>query len=125
MKESDIIRPPPAKLLVMVDENDNSINDSAWGFEMPGDRATAWVDVPSKRHGSACGFNFADGHAEIRHWMYPQYLAAEVPYGRLDYTYVEVNTPELDPDIFWCGWRVSYPTDAMAAAWLMNFPDYP
>jgi prepilin-type processing-associated H-X9-DG protein len=94
---------------------------------MPSATGTAWQDVPGKRHGNAGLFNFVDGHAEVRHWMYPQFIAAEVPYGVLDRTYLGAgnNTPTPDPDIFWCAWRVSYPTDATQATWLMNFPDYP
>ena len=27
-----------------------------------------WVDVPASYHNNACGFSFADGHAEIKKW---------------------------------------------------------
>jgi prepilin-type processing-associated H-X9-DG protein len=47
-----------------VDEHPDSINDS--GFFNP--HAWTWVDMPSTYHNGACGFAFADGHAEIHKW---------------------------------------------------------
>src|SRR5437016_13697662 len=29
---------------------------------------TQWGDIPASYHNGACGFSFADGHAEIRKW---------------------------------------------------------
>ena len=30
---------------------------------------TWWVDLPASYHNGACGFSFADGHAEIKKWL--------------------------------------------------------
>jgi prepilin-type processing-associated H-X9-DG protein len=54
----------------MVDEHENSINDSHF---FPFDNLRnygnqKWLDAPSGRHGNAAGFNFIDGHAEIVKW---------------------------------------------------------
>jgi len=66
-KVSDIKDPPPSKLWVFVDEHPDSINDG-WTIMNPTDPDN-WVDLPASYHGRACGFGFADGHAEIRHWV--------------------------------------------------------
>jgi prepilin-type N-terminal cleavage/methylation domain-containing protein/prepilin-type processing-associated H-X9-DG protein len=57
--------PNPAKTWVTVDEHPDSINDS---FFIVGVNVTAWGDLPASYHGGACGFSFADGHAEVHKW---------------------------------------------------------
>ena len=66
-KMSDIIKPPPSLLWVFVDEHPDSINDS-WTIT---DVTTPdrWDDLPASSHDGACGFGFADGHAEIKKWL--------------------------------------------------------
>ena len=66
-KMSDIIRPPPSQLWVFVDEHPDSINDS-WTIMGVTD-PSRWVDLPASYHNGACGFGFADGHAEIKRWL--------------------------------------------------------
>jgi prepilin-type N-terminal cleavage/methylation domain-containing protein/prepilin-type processing-associated H-X9-DG protein len=61
----------PSQIYVLVDEHENSINDSHF---FPFDNLNAygnqkWLDAPSGRHGNAAGFTFADGHAEIKKWQ--------------------------------------------------------
>src|SRR5689334_13602928 len=68
-KMSDIVNPPPTKLWVFVDEHPDSINDG-WCIPDAPD-LTTWVDLPASYHGEACGFGFADGHAEVRKWVDP------------------------------------------------------
>ncbi|NOS71874.1 MAG: prepilin-type N-terminal cleavage/methylation domain-containing protein [Verrucomicrobia bacterium] len=66
-KMSDITKPPPSLLWVFVDEHPDSIND-AWtimGVTDPNN----WTDLPASYHNGACGFGFADGHAEIKKWL--------------------------------------------------------
>jgi prepilin-type N-terminal cleavage/methylation domain-containing protein/prepilin-type processing-associated H-X9-DG protein len=68
-KASELIKPPPAMAWVFVDEHPNSINDGC-SFNDPlltPDRFT-WTDLPASYHNGACGFSFADGHAEIKKW---------------------------------------------------------
>jgi prepilin-type N-terminal cleavage/methylation domain-containing protein/prepilin-type processing-associated H-X9-DG protein len=71
---SDITRPPPSNLWVFVDEHPDSIND---GFIIIGSRdPNNWVnDLPASYHNRACGFGFADGHAEIHKWRENQTCA--------------------------------------------------
>jgi prepilin-type N-terminal cleavage/methylation domain-containing protein/prepilin-type processing-associated H-X9-DG protein len=73
-KLSDIRRPPPSELWVFVDEHPDSIND---GFIIIGaTNPSSWVnDLPASYHNRACGFGFADGHAEIHRWREAQTCA--------------------------------------------------
>jgi prepilin-type N-terminal cleavage/methylation domain-containing protein/prepilin-type processing-associated H-X9-DG protein len=73
-KTPDIVQ--PAQTWVFVDEHPDSNNDSACAVAMPGTTpeavaaATAGtiVDCPASYHNGACGYSFADGHAEIKKW---------------------------------------------------------
>ena len=72
-KLNDIIRPTPSDLWVFVDEHPDSIND---GFIIIGNRPSSWInDLPASYHNRACGFGFADGHAEIHKWLESQTCA--------------------------------------------------
>jgi prepilin-type N-terminal cleavage/methylation domain-containing protein/prepilin-type processing-associated H-X9-DG protein len=66
-KMSDIKNPPPTKLWVFVDEHPDSINDG-WTITGVTD-PNNWTDLPASYHNGACGFGFADGHAEIKKWL--------------------------------------------------------
>ncbi len=58
----------PANTWVTLDEHADSINDGFFVCGSPTDGTTAWGDVPASYHNGACGFSFADGHAEIHKW---------------------------------------------------------
>jgi len=74
-KESETANPGPANLFVMVDEHPDSINDGSFAVQMPSsDTATVWVDLPTKYHGDACAFSFADGHSEMHKWRNPDVI---------------------------------------------------
>ena len=66
-KMSDIVNPPPSKLFVFVDEHPDSINDGWMITDVTNPRN--WTDLPAHYHNGACGFSFADGHAEIKKWL--------------------------------------------------------
>jgi prepilin-type N-terminal cleavage/methylation domain-containing protein/prepilin-type processing-associated H-X9-DG protein len=57
--------PKPSKTWLFLDEQPDSIND---GYFVNNDTATSWQDIPASYHNGACGFSFADGHAEIKKW---------------------------------------------------------
>ena len=63
LKQADI--PTPAMVWVTLDEHPDSIND---GFFIVDINAGQWGDIPASYHNGACGFSFADGHAEIHKW---------------------------------------------------------
>jgi prepilin-type N-terminal cleavage/methylation domain-containing protein/prepilin-type processing-associated H-X9-DG protein len=63
----------PSMIFVTLDEHPDSINDGwyVWCTSAdPGERWT-WSDLPASYHNGACGFSFADGHAEIKKWLSP------------------------------------------------------
>ena len=82
-KTSDITVPAPSNVWVMVDENPDSINDAAFAVAMDGKFPnTIWQDTPANYHCGACGFNFADGHAEIHKWRDAATLAIRTTYSQ-------------------------------------------
>jgi prepilin-type N-terminal cleavage/methylation domain-containing protein/prepilin-type processing-associated H-X9-DG protein len=91
LRTTDI--PKPAMIFVTVDEHPDSINDGFF-LNNPDLNGSQWGDVPASYHNGACGFSFADGHAEIHKWrskttIYPvRYGYQSVPLdasGRVDY----------------------------------------
>ena len=81
-----------------VDEHPDSIND---GFFIVGVNAGQWGDLPASYHNQACGFSFADGHAEIHKWrsrtsVYPvKYTFSVRPFdaeGRKDFQWYKDRT---------------------------------
>jgi len=71
-KKTDIVN--PTKTFVFVDEHPGSINDAAFASTMGPNQpqsslTSGWmIDMPGNWHNGACGFSFADGHAEIHKW---------------------------------------------------------
>jgi len=103
-KASDIVNPPPVNLWVLLDENPDSINDAAFPVDMDpsftGPNA-AFVDGPGLLHSGGCGFEFADGHAEIRKWKDPRTLGAMFQtHYQNDYSGVGYRMPN-NPDVAW------------------------
>lgn len=59
----------PGEALGRADEDPWSINDGALAVTIRANPATVeWIDRPASYHGLACGFTFADGHAEVHRW---------------------------------------------------------
>ncbi len=82
-KVSDMIRPSPVNTYVVLDERADSIGNGYFLLLMDGfpDKPSlrSIVDRPSNNHNGAGGFNFGDGHSEIRRWLdirtHPAYQA--------------------------------------------------
>lgn len=68
LKMSDFTDLRASDCWVLVDEQPDSINDDLFFVTM---KDIVWVDVPASYHGGACGFSFADGHAETKKWRDP------------------------------------------------------
>ena len=90
--------PSPAMTWLTVDEHPDSIND---GFFIAGHPAGQWGDTPASYHNGACGFSFADGHAEVHKWLsgtskYPVKFAFNVrPFdaaGKRDFQWYDERT---------------------------------
>jgi prepilin-type processing-associated H-X9-DG protein len=108
-KESDLGRMSSSMLWVFVDEHPDSINDATLAVAIPGTAAqTTWIDVPADYHNGACGFGFADGHAEIHKWLDPRSHFPIEYNGYLDNG--TTFTPHAQPDnqdLIWFGQRTS------------------
>jgi prepilin-type N-terminal cleavage/methylation domain-containing protein len=66
-KTADVIAPSPSQVWLMDDEHPDSINDG-WEITNVTD-PNNWTDLPASYHNNACGFNFTDGHSEIKKWL--------------------------------------------------------
>ncbi len=91
----------PTKTFVLLDEHPDSINDAAFAVKMstpllPGSMGDVRIiDYPASYHNGACGFSFADGHAEIRKWKDPDTLSKKIvanPKGPNDVPWIQVRT---------------------------------
>ena len=59
----------PSQIFVFLDESPQTINDGWYIFCNDGPSGRLWSDLPASYHNGACGFGFADGHSEIKHWL--------------------------------------------------------
>jgi hypothetical protein len=65
-KLADIVTPSPAGLFVLIEEDELSINDGAFGVIMT--LPTRMIDWPATRHDVSGTLSFADGSAAIHRW---------------------------------------------------------
>ena len=100
-KASEIVRPSPSEAFVFLDEHPDSIDDGY--FLVFVNRHQLWGNMPANYHNGACGFSFADGHAEIRKWLDPDTLSKKI-----------VATPKGPRDVPWIQVRTSAPLDEKA-----------
>ena len=73
VKFTSMVNPGPARTWVLVDEREDRINYGNCFTDMKGypdspTLAQFHFDYPGSYHNRACGFSFADGHAEIKKW---------------------------------------------------------
>lgn len=61
----------PSAIFVTLDEHPDSINDGWYIISADPAQKWLWGDLPASYHNGACGFSFADGHAEIKKWLSP------------------------------------------------------
>jgi prepilin-type N-terminal cleavage/methylation domain-containing protein/prepilin-type processing-associated H-X9-DG protein len=66
LKTTDV--PQPTMTWLTLDEHPDTINDA---FFITDPNVNNWQDIPSSYHNGACGFSFADGHAEVHKWLSP------------------------------------------------------
>jgi len=82
-KGSDLNCPTPANAFIFCDEHPGTLNDGFLDLSLS---TPSFPGIPANYHGNACGFSFADGHAEERHWTtsslaLPVTLGASFPTG--------------------------------------------
>lgn len=97
VRMSDLTCPDPADAFIFCDENPGSIND---GYLEVSTQTPAFPDTPAAYLGGACGFSFADGHAEMHRWQTA--VLTSIPL-TLDYN---AHTPQVtgglsNPDWQW------------------------
>ncbi len=71
-KYSEIVQPSPTQAFVFLDEHPDAIDDGYLLVQLLA--KYLWGNWPANYHNGACGFSFADGHAEIRKWRDPPTL---------------------------------------------------
>jgi prepilin-type N-terminal cleavage/methylation domain-containing protein len=71
VKETDIMHPPPARAMVFIHENENTIDDGYFAIQVI---TRIWQNVPATLHLSGDNLSFADGHAEHWKWLEPHTL---------------------------------------------------
>ncbi|MEO5802188.1 MAG: type II secretion system protein [Verrucomicrobiota bacterium] len=102
---SQIIKPNPSLLWVIMDEHPDSINDAGLAVECGLTNGAAnIVDFPASFHNGACGIAFADGHSEIHKWIGSTIKAPVTYTGTLP-----LNVPAGDSvqDVTWLQQRTS------------------
>jgi prepilin-type N-terminal cleavage/methylation domain-containing protein/prepilin-type processing-associated H-X9-DG protein len=102
-KTTDVVKPTPSDLWVLVDEHPDSINDGFLINYILDE--SSWADLPASYHNGACGFTFADGHSEIKKWREPSTI---VPIKRTQYNGFAVPPGQLR-DIKWRNEHTSAP----------------
>ena len=98
----------PANTWVFIDEHPDSINDAAFANACTGADAqnTAQIiDMPANYHNGACGFSFADGHAEIKKWVDGR---TKAPIRYSNTLSLGVDSPN-NRDMIWLSERTSVP----------------
>jgi prepilin-type N-terminal cleavage/methylation domain-containing protein/prepilin-type processing-associated H-X9-DG protein len=103
-KLSDMANPGPARTWVLLDEREDRINYGNAFTDMTGypDQSSQWrfhFDYPGSYHNRACGFSFADGHAEIKRWRDDRTMPPIQKGGAWNAT-TYVPSPR-NQDIFW------------------------
>jgi prepilin-type processing-associated H-X9-DG protein len=74
VKESDLVCPAPVNAWMFADESQYTIAD---GYLEVDTHTGNFPDVPAAYLGNACGFSFADGHAEVHSWKTTTLLNAK------------------------------------------------
>ena len=99
-RTTDMVRPAPSQIWVLIDEDYRSINDAAFAVTMV---SSTFLDAPASYHGGACGMAFADAHSEIKKWK----DGRTIVHGDIDYSAVTFNP--INRDVTWLQERSSAP----------------
>jgi len=70
---SGLTPPGPAQVLVVIDEDERSIEDGVFGVSP---RDPKWINLPSDRHNIGANLSFADGHVTRVKWLWPKKFKA-------------------------------------------------
>jgi prepilin-type N-terminal cleavage/methylation domain-containing protein/prepilin-type processing-associated H-X9-DG protein len=86
----------PADTFVMLEEREDSIDDGLFAVNMTAvGNAANFQNMPASYHTRACGFSFADGHAEIHRWRDDRTMPVLRKGTRLPYGLASGNNPDI------------------------------
>jgi prepilin-type N-terminal cleavage/methylation domain-containing protein/prepilin-type processing-associated H-X9-DG protein len=71
-KYAEIMNPPPARVIAIVDMNEDCIDSGEFSVHPIGTDRFIWEHMPTDRHGQAATLGYADGHAEHHRWQWPK-----------------------------------------------------
>ena len=97
-----ISNPGPARAAVFIDENEKSIQQSAFGMNAPDNYRLfsttlwTWISFPATRHNNAGTLAFADGHGETWRWLEPN--TAHIAALNI-WTVLQPGVPNTDRDL--------------------------
>ena len=105
MRYNDLVNPGPARTWVLVDEREDRINFGNCFTDMIGypdapNQLRFHFDFPGSYHNRACGFSFADGHAEIKKWRDDR-TVPPIQKGMALYSSQEFVASPRNQDILW------------------------
>jgi type II secretory pathway pseudopilin PulG len=95
-KTSQIVAPIPARLWVITEESELSVNDACFAMSAA---LPIWLDYPATRHHGGGALGFADAHVELHRWISPSTVLSFPASTRA----VAAN----DPDWLWLSVRTS------------------
>jgi prepilin-type N-terminal cleavage/methylation domain-containing protein/prepilin-type processing-associated H-X9-DG protein len=126
VKDTDMTRPSPANLWLILDDHPDSINNSEFSVEMDTitDSGAVWLDHASCLHNGGGGFTFCDGHAVIHTWRGPNWktILRYPPQFNNDWGPTQVGGPD-SVDLRWLGQHTSAPADPEQGLGFSMVPD--
>jgi prepilin-type processing-associated H-X9-DG protein len=126
VKDTDMNRPSPANLWLMLDDHPDSIGDSEFKVEMDTitDSGATWIDHASCLHNGAGGFSFCDGHAVIHQWRGPNWktILRYQPQFNNNWLPTQVGAPD-SVDLRWLGQHTSAMKDPEQSLGFSMVPD--
>ena len=109
-KMSDVTKPIPSELWVILDESPITINDGSFAVSAVANKGgTYLIDYPSGLHGGAGGMAFADGHSIVHKWQDKRTYTPNVALHGMGSTSSGLQTPNDDPDCFFMAPLTSAP----------------
>jgi prepilin-type N-terminal cleavage/methylation domain-containing protein len=103
----------PSRTWVTVDEHPDSINDAALAVDCSDNQETSppnqakIIDYPANYHCGACGFSFADGHAEIHKWRGGPLANAPISWNSYGSIALGIGMPGAWMDLHWLAYNTS------------------
>jgi prepilin-type N-terminal cleavage/methylation domain-containing protein len=99
LKQTELADPGPSKVFVFLDMREDSIDMGNFATRMAGwpsqPASHGFYDLPGYYHHLACGFSFADGHAEIHRWRDARTMPPLVPGGFVNDSFSSPNNPDV------------------------------